>query len=239
MAAAVTYTFTAGTAARAAEVNQNFTDLVNYINTNVILKDGSVAFTGIPTLPNADPTNSNHAARKAYVDTQATRIDLLDIELDTKASRQVFYDSLEGGTDTLLVASGPYNTWNGTPLTGSVSEVINHRYFFMCHFPQLMTNQNGITFSFWIPPTRLAARVKRNGIELGRGYTSHLIANKGDGSVTIVGTVLAGSTASQTWEVEVLHLHDENNGGAAAQIRYSGTNTWPVHLTVVDLGLHF
>lgn len=70
MPASVTYTFTASTPARASEVNQNFTDLVNYMNTGLMLADGSVAFTGIPSLPASDPTSDNQAARKAYVDAQ-------------------------------------------------------------------------------------------------------------------------------------------------------------------------
>ena len=41
----VTYTFTNGTDADADEVNQNFTDLVTFINTDVIHRDASVAFT--------------------------------------------------------------------------------------------------------------------------------------------------------------------------------------------------
>lgn len=68
MPAAVTYTFSPGTQIESAKVNQNFDDLVVYTNGNVVLKDGSVAFTGLVTGPAADPTTANHLARKAYVD---------------------------------------------------------------------------------------------------------------------------------------------------------------------------
>ena len=73
--AAVTYTFAAG-AAVAAQMNQNFTDLVNFINTNCIQKDGSLAMTAALTLVGSDPVNDNHAARKVYVDTKASTISL-------------------------------------------------------------------------------------------------------------------------------------------------------------------
>lgn len=68
MPASVTYTFAPGANVESAKFNQNFTDLINYINGNVILKDASVAFTSIPTLPGTNPTTDNHAVRKAYVD---------------------------------------------------------------------------------------------------------------------------------------------------------------------------
>lgn len=44
--ASVTNTFVASTAAVASEVNTNFTDLVTFLNNQVIHKDGSKAFTG-------------------------------------------------------------------------------------------------------------------------------------------------------------------------------------------------
>ena len=66
----VTYTFVngAGNYTDADEVNQNFTDLVNFLNNNVVHVDGSNAMTGILELPATDPTTSNQATRKSYVD---------------------------------------------------------------------------------------------------------------------------------------------------------------------------
>ena len=66
----VTYTFTNGTDADADDVNQNFDDLVTFINTDVIHRDASIAFTTTPSGPASDPTTDNQLARKAYVDTQ-------------------------------------------------------------------------------------------------------------------------------------------------------------------------
>lgn len=67
-AVAKTYTFVPGTDIESSEVNQNFDDLVNYTNTEVIVRDGSKAFTAIPTGPGTNPTSPNQFARKQYVD---------------------------------------------------------------------------------------------------------------------------------------------------------------------------
>ena len=70
--AAVTYTFTAGTQAQASQVNTNYADLVTFLNTNTVHKDGTVTMTGQLTLP-SDPTAAGHAARKQYVDDRTVR----------------------------------------------------------------------------------------------------------------------------------------------------------------------
>jgi len=66
--ATVTYNFAAGTPIVADEVDINFTDLTTFLNTNTVHADGSIAMTGILTLPASDPTTANQAARKSYVD---------------------------------------------------------------------------------------------------------------------------------------------------------------------------
>ncbi len=68
---AVTYNFTAGTPAVADNVDQNFADIVNWINTNAVHLDGSKTFSSIPSGPASDPTSDNQFARKAYVDAGA------------------------------------------------------------------------------------------------------------------------------------------------------------------------
>lgn len=57
-----------GTNADASKVKQNFDEVASYVNTNAILKDASVSFTGVPVGPATDPTTDNMLARKAYVD---------------------------------------------------------------------------------------------------------------------------------------------------------------------------
>ena len=71
---AKTYTFIPGTPIESAQANQNFDDLVNYINGEVIVRDASKAFTAIPSGPGTDPSSDNQFARKAYVD-QRVKID--------------------------------------------------------------------------------------------------------------------------------------------------------------------
>jgi len=66
--ASVTYVFANGTNADGTQVNANFTSILNFLNTEVIQRDASVAFTSIPTLPAVDPTLDNQAVRKRYVD---------------------------------------------------------------------------------------------------------------------------------------------------------------------------
>jgi microcystin-dependent protein len=66
--AAVTYTFANGTNADGTQVNSNFSSVVNFLNTETIQRDASIAFTAIPSLPATDPTTDNQVVRKAYVD---------------------------------------------------------------------------------------------------------------------------------------------------------------------------
>lgn len=66
--ASVTYTFTGGGNAVASEVNTDFTDIVNFLNNDVLHVDGSKPMGAALTLVNADPVNDNDAARKKYVD---------------------------------------------------------------------------------------------------------------------------------------------------------------------------
>ena len=56
------------TAADAAEVQDNNDELVGYLNTEVIARDGRVRMQAPLQLVDAEPLNANDAARKAYVD---------------------------------------------------------------------------------------------------------------------------------------------------------------------------
>jgi hypothetical protein len=64
--AGVSTLFSARTTTDADEVNGNFTELVDFLNDNVLHKDGSKEMLGFLSLPTA--TSTNHAANKAYVD---------------------------------------------------------------------------------------------------------------------------------------------------------------------------
>jgi len=70
------FTFVAETDILPNQVNANFDDMYTFINNSVVHVDGSKAMTAALTLPAADPTSDNQAARKAYVDARvATRAD--------------------------------------------------------------------------------------------------------------------------------------------------------------------
>lgn len=62
----LTYTIENGTPADATQVQQNFVDLRDHANTEVVHRDGSLAMTGQLTLP-ADPTAGSHAVRDSYM----------------------------------------------------------------------------------------------------------------------------------------------------------------------------
>lgn len=62
--ATVTNNFTAGTPAVADDVDQNFTDLVTFLNGSVVHKDGTVTMTGLLTLPSGSDPSTDHQAAK-------------------------------------------------------------------------------------------------------------------------------------------------------------------------------
>jgi len=64
----VTYDFSSGTPAVADDVDQNFDDIVTWINTNAVHLDATKAFTAVPSGPASDPSSDNQLTRKAYVD---------------------------------------------------------------------------------------------------------------------------------------------------------------------------
>lgn len=63
-------TFGANTLASAAEMNANFQAVETFCETELIHRDGAVAFTAVPSGPGTDPTTDNQFTRKAYVDSQ-------------------------------------------------------------------------------------------------------------------------------------------------------------------------
>lgn len=85
--------------ADATQVNSNFSTLASFINTEVIQRDASVAFTQIPTLPATTPTLANHATRKGYVDSffPVTSTNIQDgaiMNVDVNASAAIAYSKL-------------------------------------------------------------------------------------------------------------------------------------------------
>jgi hypothetical protein len=93
----ITNTFTAGDEALASEVNQNFTDVRTFVNSQVVHKDGTnLPFTVTPTISSTNAnaiTLANHLANKAYVDYKVS--DKASLSLTPKGLVAV-------GTDTSL-----------------------------------------------------------------------------------------------------------------------------------------
>jgi hypothetical protein len=98
----VTYAnFVNGTPSDADEIDQNFSDIVTFVNANVIHKDGTIAMTGKLSSDGTDPTADNHMARKAYVDATA----LAQVEAAMRTSDNVAYSDITSVT-TSYVSTG-------------------------------------------------------------------------------------------------------------------------------------
>lgn len=69
------HNFAWGEDANPDHVNENFDDVYSFVNTQVIQKDASVAFSAIPSGPALDPTTDNQYSRKKYVDDKTTAVD--------------------------------------------------------------------------------------------------------------------------------------------------------------------
>lgn len=75
-------TYVTGTPATAAAVNANFDYLESFINTEVIQRDASLAFTGVPSGPATDPSSDNQLARKKYVDDRSKLVKYVEVTTD-------------------------------------------------------------------------------------------------------------------------------------------------------------
>lgn len=107
--------FTTGTTIVASEVNTNFDDLFTEVNTNMVHKDGSVAFTGVPSGPATDPSTDNQLARKAYVDLTAGEI--------------VNTDAYSGNGIIAVGASVGVNNWNTIPSLNMTEDLVDGEYY--------------------------------------------------------------------------------------------------------------
>jgi hypothetical protein len=118
--ASVDYEFSNGTTADADEVNANFTSVLNFLNASVVHADGSVAMSGILSLPASDPSTANQAARKSYVDAKAAAgASLLHL-------REVQAAGVSGGTFT----SGSWLTRTlNTEVTDEIGSTLSSNQF--------------------------------------------------------------------------------------------------------------
>src|SRR5438552_13955879 len=63
-----TWTFVAGTQAFADQMNTNYQELCDFLNAQGVPSDGSIAYTGVPSLAANDPTAVGVPVRKSYMD---------------------------------------------------------------------------------------------------------------------------------------------------------------------------
>lgn len=104
--AEITYVFSNGTSADAGQVDQNFADLVAFLNTEVLQIDGSVAMVGALTLPGA-PTNVNHAVTKAYSDDGPPALQLATVAPADEASAVVGVSQGWGAPSDVITITNP------------------------------------------------------------------------------------------------------------------------------------
>lgn len=62
------FTFVAAQPEVAVQVQKNFQELIDFINSSVATVDSAKAYTACPTLPATDPTTIEQAARKTWFD---------------------------------------------------------------------------------------------------------------------------------------------------------------------------
>jgi hypothetical protein len=121
--------------ADATQVNSNFSTIASFINTEVIQRDASVAFTGIPTLPSTNPSVANHAVRKGYVDsffpvTSANIQDGTIVDGDIAAgtityaklslANSIVAGDFAAGAKPVVICTATPNTRPATPVNGQM-----------------------------------------------------------------------------------------------------------------------
>ncbi len=137
------YTFAANTYIVAAQVNSDFDTLYDWVNTKAIWADASVAFTGVPSGPGADPTSANQLTRKQYVDDKF------------KASGTAVLLSFGTVTVNTDAQGGAYITLNPSFPNGTVLGVvaINSNYQAASGI-NVETTETGMTNEFGVKLTR-------------------------------------------------------------------------------------
>lgn len=209
--ASVTNTFTTGTPALASKVNENFTDLVDYLNDEAVDKDGTTTMTGLLTLHSTDPTTSNHATRKSYVDAH----DWANVGSDTDTA---------GPLDQATAVSGTYYQ----TMSASVSQVSGSTYRVSFFLPSVKTDQTG---AFGITPYRLLARVQWDGVTKQIVQSWQTVAES-HGSMQ--GTFRFTATATSIINVRV---HVAHEFGSNAHLVVDSDSDSPARLEIDRLGI--
>jgi len=204
----VTYSFASGALASAAEVNTNFSDLVTFLQNDVIHKDGSVAFTGAPTYA-SDPASGNQLARKTYVDNRASKV----LQLKTAAD----------GVIAASAATGTFYNWTDSTL--SAQSLTSGIYYELEGFVPNVFGSTGtglpytVSLGLFDGSTRLQTRDQLQ-TTAGTG-----------GGLYVKHRWLQGSTTSKTFSMRVAQY-----SGTTTAINISGSAEKFPYLTLTWLG---
>jgi hypothetical protein len=204
--ASKTYTFTPATTVLASEANQNFDDVDDFLNNEVIHKDASVAFTGVPSGPATDPVSDNQFTRKAYVDTSPAQGILGKAVRTTDAGPDPFTDANPG-----TAISG---------LTKTLTTVASRQVRLRIQFRGALGTVAGDVF---------AVRIVEGTTVLQEALCYIATSAQGVG-VPVVEVIIEPTAAEHTYFVTAKRLF--GTGSAT----FYGSATYPAQLVIEDVG---
>lgn len=205
--AAITHTFVDGATIEASEHNQNFTDLVTFLNTYCIQKDASLAFTAHPSGPATDPSTDNQYARKAYVDKQAGGV------------LGLYESPATGGVATASVDTADLQVGS---MEVTVDLTIDHYYRAELLVP-------GFTFAAVPGAWRSVWSIYKTATMLTKGFVWH--SDDDVGTIHLWHVWKATASASGV----VFKAKTSTSRGTASDLYYSSALPWT--LAVTDLGV--
>ena len=178
---AKTYTFIPGTPIESSQANQNFDDIVNYINGEVIVRDANKAFTAIPSGPGTDTTSPNQFTRKQYVDNINTAVTNLTTTVTNNKTAQdagfVARPTVEGlATNPIIKADAVHTT--GTSAAGEAA------FGFVTPFPNFCQSVT-VTVDNAAGPCFVSITSKSAASFTARIYTAEIVANPFTGGFSL------------------------------------------------------
>lgn len=190
--ASVSNTFVNGTAADADEVNQNFTQLTDFLNQEVVQVDGSVAMTGAfdagsnKIVNVTAPTVSTDAANKAYADSLvgAGAIDTAALAGDAVTEAKLADDAVSTGK---LV--------DGAVTNAKIADnAVNSEHYANGSIDEAHLSSGCVTTSKLGADAVTAAKIANDAVGL-----EHIEANAVDTSQLVGGAVTDGKTDVSSW----------------------------------------